>query len=171
MKQPCRRPARSDETRQPLRVGAANVGVLAHDGAVGFACIFEKRRIRRVQLRSVTDYRDVVSFAAECRYDCWRNVFVNELPHASGLRFLGSIEVVWPTGNAASLGNRVPLGFDCPHLVGMVVVVGERAVDVSDVEMVVGGDLFGRPARVDHATNAEESESRLLTAGRIAEVG
>ena len=42
------------------------------------------------------------------------------------------------------------LGFDCSHLVRMVVVVGERPVDISDIEVVVGSNLFRRLASIDH---------------------
>ena len=42
------------------------------------------------------------------------------------------------------------MGFDCSHLVGMVVVVGERPVDVGDIEVVVGCNLLRRLARIDH---------------------
>lgn len=59
------------------RVGAAEIGIFTQDGAVGFACIFEKRSIRGTQLKVVTDHRDIVPFAVECGHDRRGNMFVS----------------------------------------------------------------------------------------------
>lgn len=48
------------------RIGTTEIGVLAHDGAVGFARICKESRIRGSQLKVVTDDCDIVPFAAKC---------------------------------------------------------------------------------------------------------
>lgn len=46
--------------------------------------------------------------------------------------------------------NGLALGLNPPHLVGMIVVVHESTVDVGNLEVVVGGNLFGRVASIDY---------------------
>ena len=67
-----------------FRIGTPEIGILAHNNAISIACIFEEGRIRGTQLKIITNDRYIMPFAAEYGYDCGRDVFVREEPHASG---------------------------------------------------------------------------------------
>ena len=59
-------------------------------------------------------------------------------------------EIVGTTDTAAPVRDRAALALDLLHLPGVVVIIGEGAMNVGDVEVVVGSNLLRWLAGVDH---------------------